>query len=367
LARAWLLSDLSIDDFAAAEGALLMMLDDPSPLVRLAMADIFARSADAPVAIIQALSQDHPMIALPILEHSPLLLDADLVDLVATSPSELQCAIARRNGLPVSVSAAIAEVGTAAAVLDLIQNPYASILPFSWDRIVERYGHVPDVRDAILVLDGLPAPTRLVLMQKLSVTLAQFVVDRSWLSADRAERIASDAFDRTTIQVAAEARSSDTAGLIRHLRDKGQLTAALLLRALLSGNLDLFEAALVELTGVSAQRVAAIVHDGGGSSLHALLTRAGFPPSTFSAFTAALLVHQEMGAVYSMSGEARLRRRVVERVLALCETDDACPEQILVLLRRFAMEAAREEARLFCDELAGESATPPLLTERIAA
>ncbi len=39
LARAWLISDLSHDDRVAAEGALLMLLDDPSPLVRQAMAE----------------------------------------------------------------------------------------------------------------------------------------------------------------------------------------------------------------------------------------------------------------------------------------------------------------------------------------
>ena len=53
LARAWLISDLSEDDRIAAEGALLMLLDDPSPLVRQAMAEVFARSAEAPAAIAQ--------------------------------------------------------------------------------------------------------------------------------------------------------------------------------------------------------------------------------------------------------------------------------------------------------------------------
>src|ERR1700754_2621673 len=46
LARAWLVSDLNPDDRAAAEGALLMLLDDASPLVRQAMAEVFARSAE---------------------------------------------------------------------------------------------------------------------------------------------------------------------------------------------------------------------------------------------------------------------------------------------------------------------------------
>src|ERR1700740_2821200 len=90
LARAWLISDLSKDDRAAAEGALLLMLDDPSPLVRQAMANVFARSAEAPAAIVQALSLDQSSVALPVLEHSPLLIDADLVDLVATGDWEHQ-------------------------------------------------------------------------------------------------------------------------------------------------------------------------------------------------------------------------------------------------------------------------------------
>ena len=42
LARAWLISDLTEDDRIVAEGALLMLLDDPSPLVRQAMAEASA-------------------------------------------------------------------------------------------------------------------------------------------------------------------------------------------------------------------------------------------------------------------------------------------------------------------------------------
>src|SRR5579872_532968 len=124
LARAWLISDLTDEDRGAVEGALLMQLDDPSPLVRQAMAEVFARSSEAPAAIVQALSGDQPSVAVPILEYSPLLIDADMVDIVATGNSEMQCAIARRIGLPAPVCAAIAEVGSAAAALELIENPH---------------------------------------------------------------------------------------------------------------------------------------------------------------------------------------------------------------------------------------------------
>jgi uncharacterized protein (DUF2336 family) len=288
------------------------------------------------------------------------LIDADLVDIVATGNNEMQCAIARRINLPASVCAAIAEVGTPAAALELIENAHAELAAFSWDRIVERHGHLAAIRESMLVLEGLPAATRAALVAKLSDTLAQFVVARNWLSADRAGRIASEARDRSTVDIAARSRGEEMLGLVRHLRATGQLTAGLILRALLSGNLDLFDCALAELSGLPLARVCALVHDRGGAGLQALLVRAGLPESTFAAFRVALEVGQEMGYIDSVSVVARLRRRMVERVLTHCETDGKSAEPLLILLRRFATESAREEARLFCDELVAGTFVAPI-------
>ncbi len=84
LARAYLHSDLSDDDLAAAEGAMIMLLDDPSPLVRGALSDVFASAQKAPPIVVHALAADQTDVALPILSRSPLLNDEDLVDLFAT-------------------------------------------------------------------------------------------------------------------------------------------------------------------------------------------------------------------------------------------------------------------------------------------
>ena len=157
----------------------------------------------------QGLALDQPSVALPVLEHSPLLIDADLVDIIATGDCETQCAIARRINLPASVGAAIAEVGSPAAALELIENAYAELAPFSWDRIVERHGHLAAIRESMLVLEDLPAATRLALVAKLSDTLAQFVVARNWLSADRAARMAGEARDRSAINIAARSHGED--------------------------------------------------------------------------------------------------------------------------------------------------------------
>ncbi len=369
LARAYLHSNLSPDDRAAAEGALLMLLDDPSPLVRAALAQALAASEHAPPTVILALAGDQPEIAGYVLEHSPLLVDADLVDAVATFGPQAQLAIASRAALPPAVSAAIAEVGSPEACLVLIENAAAEIAPFSLDRIVERFGHLGAIREAMLARHDLPAPTRQGLVAKLAQALAGFVTARAWLEEDRAQRMAKEACEKATVILAAVSPGHEIRPLVRHLRESGQLTAGLVLRALLSGNVELFVQALAELSEMPHMRVSALVHDKLGTGFRALYRKAGLPESTYPAFCEAIEAMREGGFVGSPHGATNLKRRMVERVLTRCaEQSLGDIEPLLTLLRRFAAEAAREEARMFCDELvAGDAVTPPCEPARAAA
>jgi uncharacterized protein (DUF2336 family) len=355
LARAFLYSDLTDNDRAAAEGAMIMLLDDPSPLVRRALAEVFAASDDAPPTVVHALANDQPDVAEPVLQRSPLLLDADLIEAVASGEPERQVAIASRSKLPCSVSAAIAEVGCAEACLTLLENEDAETVPFSLDRIVQRFGHLAAIRDVVLRRGDLPAATRQALVVKLSETLADFVTAREWLDPDRARRITREACEKATIALAAESEEDQVRPLISHLRDSGQLNAGLILRSLLSGNVALFEEALADLAQVPLSRVVGIVHDRRGAGLRALYDKAGLPAAIFPAFREALEAVREEGFTFEPGSASRLKRRIIERVLTRCEdeTDDEIAP-LLTLLRRYAADAAREEARLFCDELVSD-------------
>lgn len=351
LARAYLHSDLSPDDRAAAEGAMILLLDDPSPLVRRALAEALASSEHAPPAVVFALATDQPEIATIVLSRSPLLLDADLVDWVGGGAPAIQAAIAKRPNLPCSVAAAIAEVGSAESCLIVLENPTARLAPFSLDRIVERHGHLAAIREALLARDDLSVATRQALVSRLSETLAAFVSARAWLDAERARRVAREACDKATVALAAAAPQPEIRPLVAHLRQTGQLTAGLILRALLSGNIRLFEESLCELAELPPARVAQLVYDRTGKGLRAVFERAGLPASVFPAVSAAIAVLTEHGYAGEIGGASRLKRRMVERVLTQCQ-DGAGAEPLLILLRRFALEAARDEARLYCDELA---------------
>jgi uncharacterized protein (DUF2336 family) len=357
LARAFLISDMSEDDRFAAEGALLSMLDDRAPMVRQAMSDVFAASHDAPPAIIRVLATDQPAIALPVIEHSPLLTDADLVDFVATGMVEIQTAIARRLDVSGAVAAAIAEVGEGAACLELLENSLAEIAQFSLDRIVDRFGHLAAIREVMLQREDLAPQTRLALANKLSETLSQFAATNNWFSAGRAIEFSTDVRERNIVEIAARTDNGRLPELVRHLRESAELTSGLVLRALLCGNETFFEAALVELSGLAPQRVAALVWDRGGAGLTALLERSGFPHSTFIAIRAAVDALLEPGFVNSDASAAHLRLRVVERALTACEAQPSqAMQSILVLLRRFETESARAEARFLCDDIVAEDA-----------
>jgi uncharacterized protein (DUF2336 family) len=363
LARAYLYSELSADDLPAAEGALIMLLDDPSPLVRRAMSEVFASAEKAPPLVVRALANDQPDVALPLLEHSPLLLEEDLVDLIATRSAPSHVAIASRTKLPRSLAAALAEVGSAEGCLALLENPDADIPPFSLDRMVERFGHLAPIRENLLGRYNLSMSTRQAVLAKLSQTLASFVAARQWLDPDYAENAAREACERATVAFAAETPYEEVGELVQHLRKSNQLTARIILRALLSGNIVFFEEALSELSDMPIERVIGYIHDRSSSALRALYAKAGLPELVFPAFREAVIAMRDGALLEERGGASQLKRKLVERVLAACTQEQRARQKLDVaplfaLLRCFAVEAARDEARMFCEDLVAQDCMP---------
>lgn len=352
LARAYLYSDLSSGDRLAAEAAMTVLLDDPSPLVRQALADAIANCEYAPRSVVIGLAHDQPDVAEIVLQRSPVLLDAELVELVGTGRERPQNAIASREPLSRGVAAAIAEVAGAPACLTLIENPAAEIAGHALARIAARHGHLAAIRDTLLNREDLPTETRQALVATLADTLARFVTHREWLPEARAKIVTREACDRATIAIAAGQTPEQVAGLVRHLANTDQLTGALLLRALLCGNTRFLVDALAELSGLSARRISSILSDRTGHGFRALFERAGLPQSAFAAFRAALEVVHEMGFAGNAPGYAALGRRMVEQVIARYAPEAYGElDELYALLWRFASEAARDEARYFTADL----------------
>jgi uncharacterized protein (DUF2336 family) len=330
----------------AVEAALTILLDDASPEVRLALADALGDSPEAPRHIMLALAADQVEIAAVVLARSPVFIDEELVDIVAAADERLQAAIASRADLSGAVSAALAEVGEREACRALIANERARVARISLRRMAERFGDEPAMRELMLARRGLPSDVRQLLVRRLSDALGDLVTARSWVPEERAKKITGDACDRATVALAAETECEDLPALVEHLRITGQLTTALLLRAVCAGNVALFETALAVLAHVPETRVTSLVRAGRTSSLRAVYAKAGLPAVAFDAFAAALDTCRRIAEEGGPRDRYRFTRHMVEGVLARYHRiTDGEMNELTAMLRRFAADQAREAAR----------------------
>src|SRR5271163_829277 len=186
LARAYLHSRLPEAVRSEAVVALTSVLDDPSALVRRALAEALASASNAPRHIVLGLASDQSEVSRIVLALSPVLDDSELVDCAAIGDAAAQIAVARRPHLPPGVADTLAEMGERPAVLALAGNLDAELTNAALRRIFDRFGEDPAVREKLSMRAGLPAALRVDIAAATSRALAQVASSRDWLNPRRA-------------------------------------------------------------------------------------------------------------------------------------------------------------------------------------
>lgn len=363
LAEAYLRAPMLEEDRREAETAMLALLDDPSALVRRAMAEALA-GEHAPRSIVLGLAQDQSDVAAFVLAASPVLTQADLIDAVAVGDDLMQCTVARRDDVGVALSAAIVEVGSDDAVRVLIENDLAELAPSTLQRAADRAATAPALREALLGRQALPISIRHQLALDVAASLSAWAGTCGLMSRERAERVSREAAEKVALNLAvsADGYEVELMLLIAQLRSSNRLTSGLILRSLLSGETALAEAALASLAAMPLSRAASILHERRGTGVAALCRKAEIPPMLVPAFVAAVEAVREIGAPVSEAARASTSRRIIERVLIACDSADATHNApLMALLRRFEADAARAEAHDMADALADDAALSALL------
>ncbi|MEP1933271.1 MAG: DUF2336 domain-containing protein [Roseibium sp.] len=326
--------------------ALTVLLDDPSRPVRKAIAHVLAASPHAPGHIIRCLAQDVDEIAVLALKSSPLLTDIELVDLLAEGSAVAQCAIAERQRLPASVSAALCEVAHESACLTLLRNSCATILKSSLQRIAERFEGDPDLCDELLKLQDLPIPTRYQLLMRVTEDLENHPVVLERVPEHQRATFLSDAEDKVVLRLALEAQDEGLPEFVEHLREKGKLTTRLLLRAVCCGRLRFFAASLANLGNLPLPRLCKLLLTVRRAAIQAILRKAGLPYKSHQAFLLAIDIARQAEADFSYDLALEEARMLTETLLG--EMQDGvlgADEDVTAFLRRFAIDVARLEAR----------------------
>ncbi|MGL4728703.1 MAG: DUF2336 domain-containing protein [Bosea sp. (in: a-proteobacteria)] len=351
LARSWLAGQMGEAESREAETAFLSLTSDASPLVRLALAEELAASGRTPRSLVLALTSELGPAACAFFRSSPRLTDAELIDSAAMGGPEEQVAIASREVVPLELAAALAEVGCVEALLVLLSNPQAEIMPVSFARMLDRHGADGRLREALLTHDDLPPELRHEIALLIAGQLAGFAA--GWLSPERAERITRDAADGVAITIAEEHGGDVAHDVATRLREKGRLTPALMLRALVFGRPALAEAAFADLSGLPMERVSSLLWQRRFAGFASLYRKAGLPEAFHGAFAAAVAAQAEFS---QMTNDSARARSILSRVIAVCEEQGQTGGGLLALLRRFEADCARDEAQALADCLADEAA-----------
>lgn len=346
-AERYLASDEGSQERTGMATALTVLLDDPSRAVRKAIATMLASSAYAPGHVVRCLADDVDEVAVPVLRSSPVLTEPELVDLFAEGSDAVQCAIAWRQGISASLSAAICEVGCEAACRVLLENAGARVLQSSLLRLAQRFEDRPDICDQLLKTRDLPLSTRYELLMRLAENLDNHPMVLERVPENQRHTFLSDAEDKVVLRLALEAGADDLPEFVEHLRVRGKLTTRLLLRAVCCGRLRFFAAALANLGQVPLPRLCRLLITVRRSALQAMLRKAGLPLRAHQAFLLAIDIARQAEADFTYDLALDEARALTETLLA--EMQDGAlgaDEDVTAFLRRFAIDVARLEARL---------------------
>ncbi|WP_141683626.1 DUF2336 domain-containing protein [Rhizobium sp. AC27/96] len=345
LGRAYLQSDMPNEERVAAEMAMTYLLDDPSPRVRLALAEAVARSSDAPRNVILSLAEDQPEIAGQIILFSPVFTDADLVDLALHGSDVTRILIASRGQVPRMACAALAEIGGETEILCLLENDGALLSQASLKRIAERLGDCADIRGLLLSRDGLSSDIRHLLMRRVSEALLESSLIQTVIGAGRLQQVTREASESATVAIAGSAQHEQLPDLVEHLRQSGWLTPAFLMHALCSGKVDFFACAITNLSGCDERRTRSIISRGRAHAIRALYESAGLSRDISTVFVEATLTWRDASRA---NGGAMLENvsSLLMRKFRLTE-QPAAATQLLDMVEKLANAERRQAARGF--------------------
>ena len=354
LARAFVVSDLTMEDRRAAEAAMSLLLDDPSPVVRLALAETLATCDHAPRAVICGLARDQIEVACLIVSCSPVLNDSDLVDLAADGGPGICRAIAMRHGLAASVAAALVEVGGRLTVLELLDNSSARLTASSLRRIMERFGTSSEVRSRLLERNDLPLDVRQTLIDQVAAALSESPFVASIIGRTRIEKVTHDACQNATLHMAGNIPCDDMPALVDHLRVTGKLTPAFLMHMLCIGNIDFFAAAMSSVSGVERQRVRGLLVDGKRNAIQALYRSGGIDAATCDVFVNATLLWRQATRSSTAPSALRITEQLMEQYGARDHADGI--SELLLLVEKLNLSFRRQAAKEFAVSMAQQEA-----------
>lgn len=266
----------SADEHAALYAALIGFLDDPSVKVRASLAYGLLHSTDAPRPIMLALIHDSPVIARAVLQYSPVLIDADLVGLVAASSDiAILLAVSQRETLSAKLAGAIIARQERPLTLRLLRRVEIALGEQLLGDLCRSLGADAEGRGALLARQDLPASGRLHLVEQVTAALRDCRIVKGALPAERLGRLLRDTADTAVAVIGEKEAVRPTPAFVADLVLSDRINTRVLLHAVVTGHVMFFADCLAELSQSPRAKVFALLESGSRASLNAMLARCG--------------------------------------------------------------------------------------------
>ncbi|EMS36298.1 DUF2336 domain-containing protein [Candidatus Liberibacter americanus] len=277
--------------------AMMHLLDDPAPAVRLSLARSIALSNTVPRNIILALSEDHPDVSGTIILHSPILNDDDLIYLIRKGSDLTRVFIASRYKLSNYVAENLIENGQLYSVIALLENKSAFLSSSLLMSISERFCHVPDARSLLSSRSDLPLKARYLLMKSVSNDLCKSVIVNRFITSQRAKILSTESIMNGIIDMILNVDDMNSMReLVVILQHDKQLTPALLINALIIGAINFVSLVIENISGERIDRIRSILYTGGFNVVRALYESIGLESEVSVIFVEATMIIREMYA-----------------------------------------------------------------------
>ena len=317
---------LAVQEVTLAQDIVRLLARDVEDRVRATLAQGLRHSANLPRDVALRLADDIDQVSLPLLADSLVLTDDDLVELVRRGSPRRQETIAARPNLGESVADALITYADEPAVVVLMGNGTAKIAEASMNRAVTRFADNDRVKEAMVMRETLPITVSERLVTLVSHKLQQHLVQTHALPDSVASDIVLRSRESAIIHLSMGSSEEELRRMVAQMHHSGRLTPTLILRALCTGDIAFFEAALALKGDVPLANAQILIHEPSRRGLEALYRKADMPMSLFPAIQAAMDVVDETAFDGGPRDLERFRARVISRVLTVAEdfeTSDA--------------------------------------------
>lgn len=262
---------------ALAEDIIRRMLKEVDVLIRRSLSEVLCSSATLPREIALTIANDVAEVAAPMLHHSLVFSDEDLIEIVRTRPLTHQIAIANREEVSEEVSDALVETGDEDVVVTLMCNDGAEISENSFGTVIDFFSGQEMVMETMVNRTTLPPKIMDRLITVVSENLRLTMALKHDLPLDTAESAIIFARERATLELWPKSIDpGEVVDLVQRLHDAKRLTHTLMLRALCEGDFSFFTVALAKSAGIPVDNAWQLMHDNNDLGLIPLCKRAGF-------------------------------------------------------------------------------------------